>query len=367
VAIYEVAAAGAVYRAVDPAFPDSRRLTVAMKLPILAADIGLAVLLWRIARRRLGERQARFALLAFWLNPASILAGTVLGYLDPLMALPAVAAILAAAAGWPLAAGVLLTIACLTKTQAIFAAPVVAIAVWNGTVRRRAAGAAAALAGGGVTFVCVLLPYAIAGALRNVAQGVASLLRHDMLSADAANLWWLVTFVMRASYAVKDLGAWAAWTMRVRILGVSRIVELGYPSPRAGATLAVAAAALWALWRARRTADPALLLGCAAFIVHAYFIFGVAAHENHMYLVIPLLAGAAAARTRLRPVLVGASAVVGLNLFLFYGLGRDFPLPRRDFTIVDSTVLLALVNCALLVFHARRFSDECARPQEIGV
>lgn len=183
-----------------------------------------------------------------------------------------------------------------------------------------------------------------------------------MLSAYAANFWWVITYVMRASYAAGDLGVWAAWTMTLRILGVSTIIKLGYPNPRPPATLAVAAAAAWSLWRARRSSEMSLMCAVAAFVVHAYVVLGVAVHENHLYLAVPLLAAAAASRPRLRPVLAGVSGVLALNLYLFYGLGRGLPLPPRNLTIVDSTVPLALANCALFVWHARLLGAECSEP-----
>jgi hypothetical protein len=148
--------------------------------------------------------------------------------------------------------------------------------------------------------------------------------------------------------------------MRLRILGISRVIALGYPNPRPVAMAAVGLAMLWSLWRARRSADVALMLACAALIVHAYFVLGVQVHENHLYLAVPLLAGAAASRPRLRPVLLSMSIVFALNLYLTVGLGRGFPLPPRNLTMIDSTVLLAALNCALLVWHARRFSAECS-------
>ena len=180
-----------------------------------------------------------------------------------------------------------------------------------------------------------------------------------MLSAYAANLWWVVTYFMRASYAVADMGAWAAWTMPMRILGMSTIVRLGYPDPRPFATAAVAVVALWALWQARQSRDLSLFCALGAFIVHAYFVLGVAVHENHLYLAVPLLALAASARQRLRQIHLALSVVIALNLFLFFGLGRAVPLPPRTFTIIDATVLLAAVNCAVFVWHARVFNDEC--------
>lgn len=79
-----------------------------------------------------------------------------------------------------------------------------------------------------------------------------------------------------------------------------------------------------------------------------------------------MLAGAAASRPRLRPALLATSIVFALNLYLTVGLGRGFPLPPRNLTLSDSTVLLAAANCALLVWHARRFSAECSASAAAG-
>ena len=352
-ALYELAVAGAAYRLVDSSFHDSRLLTVAMKLPPLLAEIGLVVLLWHVVGRHHGDASAAWACAAFWVNPSMILAGPILGYLDPLMALPAVGSIVAAAFGSPLLAGALLAVACLTKAQAVFIMPVVVLASWTAG---RGRSVAAAASGAAMVAAVVAAPFVAAGAWRNVLQGIGSLLRHDMLSADAANVWWVVTYVMRAVYAVHDLGVWGAWTMTVRILGISRIVDLGYPNPRPLATAAVLAASFWALWRIRHERGLTVLAACAAFIVHAYFVLGVQVHENHLYLAVPLLGIAAAVERSVRPVFFGVSAVFALNLFLFFGVGRDFPLPPRNLTVVDTTVLIAVVNCALLLVHARRLA-----------
>ncbi len=357
-ALYELTATGAVYQQFFPTFANTRWLNAAMKAPALLAEIVLTWLLWIVASRRYGREAGRWAATAFWMNPATILSGAVLGYLDPLAALPAFGALAAACAGAPVIAGLLVALACLTKLQAVFMLPVVVLAMWNAAASERpvkiTSGIVAAIA---VAFI-VLLPYLLIDAGPNVLQGVGSLLRHDMLSADAANFWWVVTYVMRATYATADMGVWGAWTMTIRILGMSTLVRLGYPSPRPIATIAVIVATAWALWRVRRSAELSIVCAAAALIVHAYFVLGIAVHENHLYLALPMLALAAAARARLRVIYVAISVVVTLNLFLFFGLGRGIPLPPRNFTIIDATVILAVINCAALGWHARAFSAE---------
>jgi hypothetical protein len=363
IALYQLAVTGAAYRLFSPSFENTRWLNAAIKLPGILAEMLLSWLLYAAVGRRYGGPAGMWAAAAYWANPATVLAGSVLGYLDASMALPAVGAIAAATLKSPLLAGALLAVSCLTKLQAIFILPVVVVALWNADRSNAAQRIVRAFASAAAVSAVVLLPYLLAGASRNVVQGVASLLRHDMLSADAANLWWVVTWVMRASYAAGELGTWTAWTMTLRILGMSTLVKLGYPNPRPIATCSIAAATAWALWRARRLGDVAAMCATAAFIVHAYFLLGVAVHENHLYLAVPLLAAAAAARPRLRPVMLGLSAISALNLFLFFGFGRGLPLPPRTVTVIDSTVILAIVNCALFVWHARVFSRECSASQ----
>jgi hypothetical protein len=81
-------------------------------------------------------------------------------------------------------------------------------------------------------------------------------------------------------------------------------------------------------------------------------------------LALPLLAAAATTRSGLRPVLLAVSLVFGLNLFLFFGLGRGLPLPPRRVMIADATVLLAAANVVLFGWHARRFHAEATRASE---
>lgn len=54
--------------------------------------------------------------------------------------------------------------------------------------------------------------------------------RHDTLSGYAANLWSIVTWGAAGLLRDPRLGAWDAWTMETRFLGVRRFMELGYPN-----------------------------------------------------------------------------------------------------------------------------------------
>jgi hypothetical protein len=374
VALYELALVGWAYSTAFPGFPDSALLTAAIKLLPLAAEAAIAWLLFWAVRRVLPDSPAaaRFAALAFWLNPAAYLTSPVLGYIDALFALPALGSLVAASYGHPALAGGLLALAVLTKPQAVLLAPVVGLALvgktqagrWLEGLRAPSLAAAAAAVSGGA----VLAPVVAAGAWPNFVQAMASFSRHDMLSGQAANLWWVVTYVMRAAYAVTEMGVAGAYLSPVRRpLGITTIVQLGYPNPRLAATLAVAAAVGWALWRGRRVRDLPRLALLGAWSVYAYVMLSVQVHENHFYLMLPPLALAAAALPGWRAPFWVLSGIFALNLNLFYGFGDrvGFALPRM-LTGLDATVWLSIANVAVFVWFARRLGRGLDGPDPVA-
>jgi hypothetical protein len=356
VALYELGWAGRVYRRLNGGrFPNTTPLTIAIKAPAAIADAGFAVLLFVFIRRRLGDVMARWATVAYWLNPGVILNGVVLGYLDPQYALPAAGCLIAATEGWMVAAGALGAAAVLTKPQAIVALPALLLVL---------PGAAAALrvaAGALVTTSLLVAPVIVAGGGLNMVQALGRLASHDMLSGNACNLWWIIGYLVRVRYTVADYGVWGAIVRPTQILQISRFVEVGYPNPRPIGAVLVLMAVIWALWTARRAKDAWMVAAVGAFTTHAYATLSAQVHENHLYAAPPLLALAAAGRPAFRPVLFAVSAIFALNLNLFYGIGEDvgYALPR-GITVIDATVVLAIVNCVALVWHARVLRREAS-------
>jgi hypothetical protein len=362
-AVYALGLAGRLYHAFSPEMPDTAAFTAIVKLPGLAAEIGLAWVVFAAVRRLVGAERSRLAMLACWLNPALLSSGSVLGYLDPLFLLPAVAAVVAAAAGQTWLTGALFAAAVLTKAQGVLLVPIVALAV-VGTTRTTAGRYAERVAlrlgetaaGAALTTVVVVSPFAVAGTLPNLAAGLRSLGEHDMLSGNAANAWWIVTWLIRGFDALPDVGAWQAFTALPRILAISVVSDLGFPNPRAMGLLVTGAAWLWALWRARRARDLWLLAGVGAFLVHAYFVLAAQVHENHLLLAIPLAVLAAVGRPSWARVAVVLTAIQALNLNLFYGFSEgiapNLAIPR-SVTVIDAVVVLSVVNVAALIWHAR--------------
>ena len=211
--------------------------------------------------------------LAYWLNPATILTGSVLGYVEPLLALPATAAIIAASSGRPALAGILAAAAMLTKQNAILALPATLLALIADDrssipllvrVARFTVGALAAVS-------VAIAPVVWSGGALNMLWSLASPLRDPFLSGNAANVWWLIGNA--APHAPVDL---------CRIAG-------------AAAVIAVIA---WTIVRARLPADVWLCAAAAALSFHAYHVLAVSAHEPHLFPAVPLLALAAAGRPR---------------------------------------------------------------------
>ena len=353
-ALFELWLVGVLYQRYDPSFGDTTALTVALKLPGLLCNIAIAALLaWAARRFGAGSDAARWAALAWWLNPAVILNGEVLGYLDPLMILPGLAGLILIHVGAVESAGLALALAVLTKPQGILLMPACALAAWHvGGLRSLAR----LTAGGALASTVLLLPFAITGALPNMWLAFGSFYaRRDILSGNAANVWWIVNYLLRGYYQIPRLGFPHAYLVEVRrIMSVSTFQEVGFPNPRPFATASVLAVGAWGLWTLRRAGDLATHALAGAFVVHTFFVLGIGVHEHHMMLAVPLLALAASLQASLRPLFYTISAIVALNMNVFYGLGLGvgWAVPRLMLG-VDLSVLLSLANIAALVWHAR--------------
>ena len=348
--LYEYAIVGRIFATFFPAYPDGPPLLVAIKLPVFLANAGLTWLLYWSVRRATGRNgPAQWAALAYWLNPATIFGAEMLGYVDPLFTLPAVAGLVLAWRGRRLLAGLLVAVAVSTKPQAVLLGPAFALLLWQtgGLVALAQAGAAFVLA-----VTAILLLFVMRGALDNMLLAFGSFYqRRDTMSAFAANVGWLINWGLRSWFGVPELG-WRAFLQVVpRPLAISRFQELGYPNPRPICTTVVAAGVGWGMWMVRRTRDLASISALAAFTVHVFFVLNVGMHESHQLFEVPLLVLAAALRPDLRPLALVQSAIIALNINFYYGisLGWGWAIPRQ-LTILDISVVLAWANLATLAW-----------------
>lgn len=344
----EMALVGRVYRWIDPEFRDGPVLSGLIKMPGLMAEVVFITVLLTWGRRMFGA-PAEWTAVAFWLNPAVWLTGSVLGYLDAQMAVPATLALLAAATDRPRLAGLLGAVAVLTKPQAIFVLPVLGIMVLVRTGRPRPRAAIAAFAAASLVALTFFLPFAAAGTWPSMFRAFQRFGEHDLVSGTATNLWWAITWAAGSLARLSELGWIDALSRPATMVRISTAVAAGIPNPRIVGTVLTAAALGWAIWRSRRglTAERGALV--AAWSVLAYFTLSGQVHENHAYLALPLLGFAAGATPSLRPIYWWISTAYALNLYLFYGLGQTLPpVIDRRWTFIDLSVLLAVAYCVLV-------------------
>jgi hypothetical protein len=356
--IYELAAVGRIYRAIEPAFPDGPARMAALKLPGILAELALVAWLLRKGAAVFGERAATWTAVAFWLNPAVIMNGALLGYRDAQMAVPAVLALIAAVAGWGLGAGALAAAAVLTRTQALFVVPVVACA--SLLVRPPSAGRflrfllAAALAA-----AIVLLPIGASGSWLGAAHELGRLAGGQTAPPNALNGWW---FYAWSAHALHSLGL--GWP---RALDAPRAIhDILQPVARQSiAWVLVATGMLWGLSRARRAASHTGWALIAAWCVSAAVMLGPEASVNHACLTVPFLAVAGGLDRRLRPLFWTASVLIAINFYIVDGATLGWPgshVLQRAWSGIDVKVVVAVANLGVCGWIMTALIEETSSP-----
>jgi hypothetical protein len=353
--LYELGIAGSAYqRAAGGSFPDTTALTISIKAVPVVFDAALCALLFVSLRRVAGDVSAWWAVVAYWLNPAAIINASFGGYLDALFVLPAVGSLIAATAGWPALAGGLIAASVLTKPQGIFVVPAVAIAVWRaGAPSGRRSRLIAAAAGAALVSAIVMAPFVAAGSWWNMVHGVGSQANEIYLSMEGYNFWWMAGHFLWVAYGwQRGLDAWAVFVGPVTRIPFVRAAAHGLPFLRVAGMMLALAGIGWGVWIGRRARELSLVAAVGAFSVHAYAVLGSQVHENHLFAAMPMLVIAAAARRRFVPVLAGVSTFLALSmLFYIFGDEEGRWVLSRSFTLLDTTLLLAVLNCTLLAWH----------------
>jgi hypothetical protein len=363
--------AGAMYQAwVDPSFDldralTSHALTIFIRLQALAFHllVGLAVLV--IARQVVSFGAAYAAMIAYLFNPGAIFDVAQWGQPDPVFGLFVLLALAAAAwgarASWPAPlpglfddllgrprrifscsgrgdrslsdaaaalAGLCIVLAACAKPQAWVFLPLVGGLVWRrgGMRRLLVAGAAGALGG-----LLVALPYLTHGTLRELIglpRAISSAM--PVVTANAHNLWWFFSD-----------GA-ARWPLDQEPL-------VGPLSYRVMAMALVGAFALLALARALREPSFGAVFTAGAFTGFGFFMAMTQIHENHMYVVFPLLAVAAAVDRRLWPLYALLAVTWCANMLLHdFDLAEDVVAPLLPWPLEQAQWANSLMNVLAL-------------------
>lgn len=224
-------ALGAIYRATYGLLPDLHLYAFAVKMPVIAAGVGLAYLTAAVLQN-LGAppAAARRAWAALLLNPFVIYVGAVWGQIDALVAVLAVGALALVACGRLTGSAVLLALAVCVKPTAAPLALAAVLFLLAVSVRRAAAYAGVFLAGVAVFYV---LPFLVMGwdasPLKSVNAQLA--MRGTMSLATVARLvrdplpapghWWLLGLLWIPALALA--AAFARRSSRVETLFVTAL------------------------------------------------------------------------------------------------------------------------------------------------
>lgn len=334
-------AAGRLYGLVNPALENRRGFNAAINLAPLIGSIMIA---WLLLRSSEGGRPCWERSLAFWLNPAMLLAAPWLGYQDTVFGAFALLAVLALLRGHHVSGAALVVVAGLIKPQGALLLPVLLVVLAKECNART--WARAALAGFGAAAL-VLLPWWSQGYLLSALDGCRRPLTQPTLGPLGLNVWWVAGWLMDVSKQ-GDLPL-------ARIVTIDEFQAWAGFDPRSAARAALAAATLaiaWLLARGMRS-DPRLIPIAVILQVHAYALVGTSVHENHTLLAVmlaPLLLGE---WDKARPTLLATSAFAFASLFLAAGFGRRVTRQAdlaalKALTGIDASVLVALAHVVLV-------------------
>ena len=333
---------GKVYGVLVPSFAYTPLQSVLVKLPAVAADLTIAVLLYVAAASSVrGERMPLLAAALWALNPAAIYVSSYWGQVDAIHTLWMVAALLAALRRRPGWSGLWLGLALLTKLQAVVLAPLLLLIAWREGPRVAGRGVVATVA----TLAVGLAPFWAAQALGPVLAAYTGAVGfYPALSMNAYNPWYLVHVLSR-----RLLGQPLPDTLRV--LGPLTLRHVGL-----GLLAAYAAVIL-----RRRSEDWATAFFAAGLLVFGFFMLATEMHERY---VLPSLALLALPAVQLGRRGIAAYALLSLTTFLC--LLRVFPFGPGIYglmeTVPGSRVVLAVANIAVFVLWTALYLHRPASP-----
>lgn len=320
VTLYGFQVVGTLYRvAVDPSF-DLQRALASSWLPrgfkgaAVTWHLASALALFLLLRRMTTARRASWSAALYVANPAALYDAAHWAQPDGAHGLFSMLAVGWLSLGLPLLGWAAMALAALAKPQAWAILPLLALASWRvGRLRGLAAGAAVAVA----TSLAVVVPFLLTGRLADLLSlpgTIANVM--PVATADAHNVWWL-TLAARGLDPLTTLDS-------ARLVG-----PVTYRTAAAALVLAQFALTYWLFWSRRATLAEAAALGALG-----WFVFTTEAHENHLFLALPLLALAWPSR----PGLLAAYAVLSGTLLLNMVLHDQLVLEALGVGLADPFV-----------------------------
>lgn len=288
----------------------------------------------------------------FLLTPSIILISPILGYQDPMVGFFTLAAFISIEnkkMGW---AGSLCAMAILSKQLALI--PTFGLSIFVILVFDRAKVTKFFLA---MTFMgaVILSPFIATGTLDQYvkAQGLAS--AHTMLSANNPNFPWLFGAILKRVFP--DVIFFGNNSQTTILIGESHLRKFFYLLT---AVLFIISIFIWLILQIRSKLllhTPSFVIG--AICVSSYNLFCLGVHENHVYLLLPLLF-ALTSKSIYSKAYAAVSVGLAINLVVTRGPNIanwnliDWNLPLGLIQVFLSLLVLVLYSYAHLEMYRRK-------------
>jgi dolichyl-phosphate-mannose-protein mannosyltransferase len=315
--IYVLWAAGKAYQHFfSPGFKqESILFLIILRIPTVLADLALGIIIFMVLRRWSGVRAAHVAFAVYALSPAMIWDSTNITQIDSVQSLLMVGTVLLLVSGKDTMAVACLTVAVMTKLQAVILLPLVLFTVaqrghWRSLLRGVAISAG--------IFLLMSLPFIlhdrIPALLRTLLTPIGTA---PFLTLNAFNIWWLISGGKGGSLFDTEVLLW-------------------FVTPRLIGLVLLAAAAALGLYRIRNDGSRNSVILAAAFTCLAFFMVCTEMTERYSLPTLPLLLLAVPGNRRIAWLYGLLSVTIFINLYLIFPLLRLSPwdalrLPHSNF------------------------------------
>lgn len=188
----------------------------------------------------------------------------------------------------------------------------------------------------------VVLPAIFVFGWRPMIASLDHALNQELLSGNALNFNWLVTWFMEAFHS-EWYGGMSDGIVKAIIIDPSLAWAKGIKLVFALFYLG----AFWRLFRSRNSFSAAIECSLVGYL--SYFVFSIGVHENHLFLATVLAVLGVSLTHSGGPRAVFVVAASNLNLVAFYGF-TGTPLPFSPVVGVDVSVVFSAVNVLLFLF-----------------
>jgi hypothetical protein len=188
----------------------------------------------------------------------------------------------------------------------------------------------------------VVLSAGMVFGFRTMVASLDHALNQELLSGDALNFNWLVTWFLEAAHP-----EWYGGMTNDIVKAIIIDPSVGWATGIKLIFVLFYLGALWRLFRSRTSFPAAIECSLVGYL--SYFMFNIGVHENHLFLatILAVMAAALLPGKVWRATFIVAAS--NLNLFAFYGFTGS-PLPFSPVVGIDVSILFSAVNVALFLF-----------------